>query len=680
MGRQHSDYPHFFAPAIDKGDYPRDYKFTLIETFDQYCYILELNKDAKEMALDTETTGLDHSQDKMIGFSFTFDGVEGFYVPIAHAGGNIDSIIKVLGRLSTFIRGKMVYYYNKRFDLRMMEKHGIDINEHNAFDVTCLVWLADTNIKMPSLKWAEKHFLGWDAPEFDEVFSAGAAQLTRPIDATQYACTDALGTFRLAKRLPSLIPECGFIARLDNKTLDVVKIIEETPLLIDREYLEKNLPLIDAKIRESLADLYRQAGRTFNPGSTAEVRQVLIENGCAPAEKTPKGMVSTRFEHIQRVKHPVADALIEWRHWDVLRRNFCQKLLDEANIKDGHININHLLFNVPTGRFSTGSSKRNPFFSRINIQAIIKSPPQFYKPNKLDNINEGIYGWGMEPCEEDDEGAVEGFKQEFNMRSAIVPPKDFLWVSIDYKAQELRLPANFSHEPVFLKAFLNNEDIHKVVAQETFKGVPYSNKIRKRAKIMNFGLMFLGNEWTIANQMNCPIEEAADYKDRYEKTHKTLYLWKKAVIKSARRNGYVKTYYGRPRRLRKWFASPNWRENAFGKRSAVNSVVQGTAADIMRIALIRIWDKLYKKQGIKLKTLPESYDNVDFLFHPLVHDEINFVVRISKLHEIVPKLIDLMTVQEKDWPVPMEVEVSLGDSWGNIIPFKLENGEFVPDA
>lgn len=178
---------------------------------------------------------------------------------------------------------------------------------------------------------------------------------------------------------------------------------------------------------------------------------------------------------------------------------------------------------------------------------------------------------------------------------------------------------------------------------------------------MNFNLMYLGTAYTIMQKLNCTLEEAEIYKAQYEKNHRVLYAWKRTVISEARRKGYVTTYYGRPRRLRDYLSSTDYRRVMFGKRSAVNSMVQGTGADVLKLALSRVNARMQKELS-----------NGSVIFYPTVHDELNFCVREECIQDLVPKIMDAMRVQESDWVVPLDVAVEIGRSWGSLFPFHLE--------
>lgn len=684
---RYGEYQHFFSAVPNKGDYPAKYNFVLLNELSALREVLNSHAAEPALCLDTETNSLNHQTGRMVGYSFSYDGITGYYVPTAHKVGTNCPLHEALMMIFHHIQGKTAYFWNKRFDLRFFSAESrrvfgqpLDITTFKHFDVQPLVWLSDTNIKSPTLKWAEKHFLGWDALTFEDLIDGGSIELMDPVDVVQYAVTDCLGPIHLLRRMATLIPDCRFAARMDNGSIDVIKSIEETPMLCDANYLEALEPSIDARIKQVESRIFEIVGRTFKVGSSDQVRQALIENGCAPSQKTPKGKVSTSSKYLQHIKHPLAQLVMEFRSLNTLKNSYVHKLAEESRKKGGYVNVNHLCCHVPTGRYATGSDRKNDFFSSVNIQSIIKPDEGYFRPTRLNSFQDGIAGWSFEHIKDPEfKGEkVEGLDPHNNVRMAFKPPEGFLWVSIDYVAQELRLPTNFSREPVFLNAFLTGKDVHNEVAAR-FLGEPVTKPKRRIAKACNFGLMFLGNHWTIMNAVGCSEQEAASYVSNYERAHKTLYQWKAAVIRKAKRTGSVSTYYGRPRRLRHWMTHKDYKKVMFGKRSAVNSVVQGTAADVLKVALIRIYNEIYLKQKIDLEAVCQGdYDSVDFLFHPIVHDEINYLVRISKAQEIILQLIELMTVQEKDWPVPMIVDVSLGDSWGNIFPFVCNEEDFYP--
>lgn len=657
-------YSHFFPKARPMGDYPSKYTFTLITDHSHLDQVIE-SCTSSVIAVDTETTSLNHTTATIVGISFCFDKHVGYYIPLNHDSGNIDDLSLVYSKLSSFFQERKILFYNKRFDLRILESVNLPIN-FKHFDVQILVWQMDSNIKFPSLKWAEEHFLGWTVDTFEDLTASHSVEMLHPVAVCQYAATDALGTYHLYTRLSPSMNEHTVSLMLDNAALDIVKILEETPLSLDYVYLESILPAIDSTISTMKLDIFKLAGKVFNPNSPDQIGQVLLENGCAPDQRTKTGKISTGSEIISKIDHPLPKLLCEYSSLNKIRSSYITKLINEGKERGGKLHISHKTTDVPTGRIAAGSDSKNDFFAKINIMSIPKPKTFFYKPVPSTSST-SIVGYDFIPVgEKAGEGLVEGFSPDINIRRAFTAPEGYMWVSIDWNAQELRLPANFSREPVLVTPFLNNEDVHTNVAKAVFGDV-ITKKQRSAAKVLSFGLLYGGNAYTIREKLNCSIEEARDFVNLYEKSHRVLYAWKAAVIKKAKLQGYINTYYKRPRRLRSYFVSSDFKMVKFGERSTISSVIQGTASDILKKSLITI----YREENSLFK-------DGTILFHPLVHDEINFLIRIDSVVPITMRIMKHMTVQEEGWAIPMTVEASFGKTWGDIYPFKLINSTFVP--
>lgn len=942
---------HFFSPAPDKGDYPGKYNFYLITDTKDLEVVFE--QQASVLALDTETTSLNHLEAQLVGYSFCSDGVNAYYVPVGHLVGNINDPQRAVSLLREFLKGKSVLFYNKRYDLRILEQQNIDTTTFKHLDVMGPVWLCDTNFPMPSLKFAEKHFLGWNPISFEDLTQGAALVAMNPAKVTQYAATDALGTYLLFDRTVMLLSESRYIIHLDNAATDVIKKIEETPIRLDIEYLERLLPQVDKDLERLRVEIFKLAGTVFNPDSSDQVGQVLVANGCAPNSYTATGKVATSAKVLKHVKHPLVQKLLEYRSKATVRGSYIIKLIEEARRKEGKIFVNHLTCRVPclgeetilycrkrgfiqiceakkgdeiwtmggwdrvdevkqttrsrvfnceltdgrilrgsyrhpvmtirgekglgylrkgdildpdgryrtrehlerykpvpigfvlqagklkekelvlaqprnvdleliylwgylaaagrlngkslavictqrtrfqlveavlkfhrapvfsvvrhkeeyqvefqssvlvafyqhckvmcdclpplvaesgpcavlwfvrglleyseamvegileedleihsskktmlrqiqvclaclefdtelirtgkgyklrfmtqsgkrylsryplrsgkicrqeepeciryfpmvkrvwsgtrkerlwdiamerepwflsggvythnTGRYSTGADAKNSFFSRVNIQSIPNAKSQDYvaRPSPTPGQDRGkwICGYIFEPvdlkhCPPGTE-YVEGKTDFDNVRKGIVSWDGYLWVSIDFKAQELRIPANFSGEPVFLKAFQQGLDLHTEVAKAVFGSG--SREFRRIAKNLNFGLMYLGSARTIQREIGCSYEQAQDYVRKYEAAHRTLYRWKKIVIAKAKRLGFVKTFYGRPSRVRAALSSSDSREVFYGQAKSVNSIVQGCLPGHVRVLTDHGYlpvEYLYLLEGHKYK-------------------------------------------------------------------------------
>jgi DNA polymerase-1 len=659
-------YAHFFPPVQKSIAYPSKYKFILVDTHEKLDMMINgPSARGQIFACDTETTSLDHTVAKIVGMSFCFDFSEAYYIPLRHDKGNIADTTGAEQKIKEMISGRNILYYNSRYDLRIIKAGGV-YAPHRSFDVQLPVWNSDTNVKQTNLKWGMSHFLGWDVTTFEKMFGKMSIAMFSPEYVLSYAATDALGTYHLFFRLKELLGDEFKICYLDNDVLPIVSMIEETPLYIDVRYLRKLLPHIDATLIRMKHTLFRlNGGEVFNPASWQQVGRVLLKNGCAPP-LNKKGVIPTDIKTLIKINHPLTQALCVHSSLNKVRSSYIAKLIKQGDTKQGKLFISHKVCGAVTGRLAAGADKDNPFFSEVNIMSIPKAAVGFYRPSKSDGPR-SLIGWDFEyvGSSQTELGLVEGFDPTLNVRSAFYAPVGYVWVSIDYATQEVRLPANFCREPVFVNAFLNREDIHREVAKAVFGSV--DKKKRSTAKAVTFAMLYGGTEYTIADRIGCPIEEAREYVQMYKAAHPILFRWFETTVRMAYRLGYVSTYYGRPRRLRHYLTSPDRGLRAFGERSAQNSPIQGTAADLLKIALIRIYN------GER-----NAIDNSDLILYPLVHDEINFLCRVDKVLEIIPRVMKVMTIQEKDWVIPMEVEASFGHTWGTIFPFSYKDGVFSP--
>lgn len=1009
ISNKEDTYQHFFPPARNKGDYPSQYKFSLVQTCEKLEQIFDFYKDQPVIATDTETTELNHESLELVGFSFCCEFSRAVYVPLNHAfdGQNIDDTRHAIEMYNKFIEGKSVLYYNRRFDNRVQRFHmSCDVELHKGYDIALLVWLMDTNVSMPSLKWAAEHFLGWKMQTFEELVGTRTIKFIHPKEATPYAASDALATFHLGKKLSPLAKPFSFIFNLDNAALDSIVLCEETPVLVDVEYLDSLIPIFDQRVKELSKEVYSLAGSLFNIDSPAQVAQVLAENGCAGVDTTADGgRISTSKKALARIKHPLVEKILEYRTVARNRGSYVVKIKEEALKKGGKVHVNHLVNRVPcltaesmlltkcgfkhicdikmgdfvwgrsgwdkvvgwkatrkstvwearvvggrvlrgsyhhpvmtqrgsvwlsalkkgdvlvesmpfvgrglndvsveyersvlidkkqrllqnprtittdlaqmmgfvagdgsvvsdgvklcfnvddldliehyccmferlhgvkrpkpsvgddhtvqykycytdlrdyyqhlkvkmdevpplimeagpvavlafiggyydadgclnsngsgqvyptitskcvnrikdmgdmlsllgyvvtygpksqnqgdmwylrvltescnlfmdevkfessrkrqrvscvgkrepvlitdaeptykevlyditlekdpwfsvagilthnTGRYATGTDSKNSFFSGINFQSTPKPRSTMYDAFRDPN---SPTGWTF--VESKETGVVEAYSPHLNIRRAFVAEPGFTWVSIDYSGQELRLPALFSREPLWVSAFCNGKDLHSEVAKSLY-GTSYTKDDRKKVKILNFSLLYEGTPYSVSRALDCSEEEAAQYIRDYKSLHKRLYRWKAFVVAKARKTGTAQTFYGRPRRVRHWMSSPIRKIRAFAERTAINSPVQGTGSDLLKMALVKIREQLYKKYSEHIR------------FQPAVHDETNFLVRNEYLTLIVPQMIEKMTVQERGWPFAMTVSLEMGTSWGTLFPYEWTGVEFVP--
>lgn len=385
---------------------------------------------------------------------------------------------------------------------------------------------------------------------------------------------------------------------------------------------------------------------------------------------------------------------------------------------------------VPSGRLAAGGDKKNQFFANANIQNITKphvtnhfcipeSLCEKYYPEVIDAINKSgsreeartplkfidynkliklytdngyenmidyesdtrwsyrIYGWvfsdkpWMIPNHEEE--MVEGFIQDLNIRSAFLPDDNYYWVSLDFNAEEIRIPALWSKEPAWLNAFIENKDVHKSTAVAIWGEENYSKDKRKLAKGANFGLLYGMTAKNFSARFNMTMDEAQEFVDAFKGGLPTLFNWISGVELLAEQQGYVQTMLGRPRRVRSWFNTGEWSWINFAKRTAVNTIIQGTGADILKLVMINLFKKFYNCKNPLTKLVR---------FKNTIHDEINYQIYKDKENNykafniILSNIIKIMRVQLPNWEFPMEVGLSIGNRWGQSVDFNFSKDTF----
>jgi DNA polymerase-1 len=513
MGKR--GYKHFVPKADKSHKFPNEYNFVLLDTIDKLKEVLE--EAGEYIAWDLETTGLSPREDKIVGVALGWDDETGYYVPIRHKVGNIEDPKKALDLIYEELKNaKKTFVYNMRFDYRFMEfanfgeydidkhiknnllgfmhHHGYDMSEVQWFDVAIPVWLADTNKKMPSLKWAARHFLGWDMQTFEETLGDNINfQYVEPELAVEYAGADALSTFVLAGATLKFYKESKMAGKIDNKVLYPMMKWEDHPLPIDYKYLERIL--LDAQeTKKGLErEIHSMVGYSFNVNSGQQLSEGLERLGLHTGEYTKAGYMRTAKDLIAKLDHPISDKLIEYSELSKMISSYISNMSEYAKKEDGKLRFAYKNTRVPTGRLACGGDKKNEYFAKLNLQSIPKASSEMWYVHEADEKHSDddedlIMGYRFSR-EEKSDVVAEGFDPYLNVRKAFLPENDdFYWVSIDFSSQELRIPANLSKEPVWLEAFNSEEgDPHKATAIKLFGEENYDRDKRKKAKGMNFG-------------------------------------------------------------------------------------------------------------------------------------------------------------------------------------------------
>ena len=563
-----------------------------------------------------------------------------------------------------------------------------DLSKIKYFDVLCSVWLADTNVPMPSLKKSEKHFLGWNPPTFADTMGEETNFGYIPAErGYRYASLDALGTYHLFFKTERYFEEAGAAGKLDNECLYPLMKLENTPIYIDHEYLDSMRDDVKKHLEELKQYLYQEAGMEYNISSGKELMSVLQQMGIDTGARTPTGQMKADIKTIENYcithgNNPYLKKLVEYKKLFKFDNSYLETLLkisSKDEVEKHPIRFNYFTCRVPTGRLASGTDGKNTFFSPVNFQSLPKPHSHNYHVHKATSEqianNEDLCGWIFNDDPECSLGLTEGQDPHLNVRKSIhAPTNDAVIVSVDMKAEELRLAANVYNEPTWIKAFNSGQDVHKATAIRIFGEENYCKEARKKAKTANFGILYGSSAYGFHNQFpDMSLEECEDFIAKFKAALPSIESSQYASVRFGKKNGYVKTYFGRPRRVKYYLDNPNRSMQGFGKRTCMNTQIQGAAADILKLMLLRLWNSVI---------LPYADKGVSWI--GTIHDEINLKVPRDLLKEVVPIILKCQTVKLPDWEVVIEPDLSIGQSFGELIPFNVvynEDGtakEFVP--
>lgn len=381
----HKGYVHYIPAVEEKDDWDKDLTFVLIRTLDE-LRVHDVEHDFT--AWDTETSGLDPDMDYLVGFSFSFDGETGYYVPVAHDDMALGTeAVEIFYSILKKTR-KTQFLFNCRFDQRFLEaalKHkGWTLDDMPYYDVQNAIWLADTNVVMPSLKASARHFLGWKPKTFDETLGdAVTFQHVPAEDAYFYACTDALMTYQLALVSNKFYRENLPASRFDNNMLYPLMRLENTPQRLDTEYLKSLVPQVEAIIERTREEVYRLAGTQFNLNAPQQFGKILVERfGVDTGARTATGAMKADLKTIDAwmVKHSsvigqdIKDfikAYKEYKKTVKFKSSYLDKYIKAASEQDIYpVRFSYKTNSVPTGRLSCGTSAKNKFFTNNNVQCL----------------------------------------------------------------------------------------------------------------------------------------------------------------------------------------------------------------------------------------------------------------------------------------------------------------------
>jgi DNA polymerase-1 len=589
-------------------------------------------REAGVFAIDTETDSLDPMQARLVGFSMSVAPGEACYVPLQHgAGGGLDldnagsqtqiPLKQALAALKPLFADESVLKVgqNLKYDMAVFEQHGLKLA---AIDDTMLMSYAlDAGLHGHGMDELSELHLGHKPIAFSEVAGSGKAQVTFdqvPIDkAVAYAAEDADVTLRLWHVLkPRLVGErrTTVYETLERPLVPVLAEMERAGIKVDRNVLARLSSDFAQKMAEYEDDIYRLAGHRFNIGSPKQLGEILFDKmGHDGGRKTKTGAWSTDSDALEALAaqgHELPQRVLDWRGLAKLKSTYTDLLPTFINPETGRVHTSYSLASTTTGRLSSSD------------------------PN-LQNI----------PVRTEDGRKI---------RTAFVADKGNKLISADYSQIELRLLAHIAGIDALKKAFAEGLDIHAMTASEMF-GVPVKGMdpaVRRRAKAINFGIIYGISAFGLANQLGIPRGEAGEYIERYFKRFPGIRAYMDATKEQAHRLGYVETIFGRRVHVPA-INSKNPAERAFMERAAINAPIQGSAADIIRRAMIRMPAAL-RRAKLSARMLLQ------------VHDELIFEVpekEAEKTCKLVAQVMSAAPEPALKLSVPLDVEARAAANW-----------------
>ncbi len=576
---------------------------------------------AEEFAFDTETDALDAMQANLVGLSFSTEPGNGCYIPVGHtypgAPAQLDmrETLDALRPLLESTQHRKLGQHGK-YDIHVLRRHGVSIDGY-ADDTMLESFIWNSSATRHDMDSLAKRYLGYDTIKFEAVAGKGAKQIrfseVAIDDATTYAAEDADITLRLHRVLSAKltgIPALQTVYRdIEIPLVPVLARMEANGILIDADELRRQSVDLSRRMLAAQQKATELAGRTFNLDSPKQLQALLFDELKLPAlVKTPTGQPSTNEEALEAIadKHELPRIILEYRGLAKLRSTYTDKLSEMVNPDTGRVHTSYHQAGAATGRLSSND------------------------PN-LQNI----------PIRTEDGRRI---------RKAFIAPPGRKLIACDYSQIELRIMAHLSEDPALLRAFASGADIHRATAAEVF-GKPLdevSGNERRAAKAINFGLMYGMSAFGLAKQLDIGRGEAQDYIALYFNRYPGVREFMERTRKEAHERGYVETVFGR----RLYLDNINARNQglrAGAERAAINAPMQGTAADIIKRAMIDIDGWLAGHAERALMVLQ-------------VHDELVFEVDA----DFVPTLLEQVTgrmAAAASLRVPLVVDSGIGDNW-----------------
>ena len=579
-----------------------------------------------EFAIDTETNSLDPHQASLVGISISSSIGSAFYIPLNHLKGKNFSEKKVLSILKPYLEDKSIKKIgqNIKFDYIIFYHRGIDINCME--DTMLMSYVLDAGKNRHNMDILSEIHLGHKTIKFKDLVGTGKKQINfSEVDldeAKNYASEDADITYRLYKIfLKSLKAEnlINIYEIFEKPLIKILAHMEINGIRLDKYFLKKLSSKFSNKIEEFENKIYKISNKKFNIGSTKQLGEIMYnELKISSLKKTKKGSFATSatvLEDLAFKGHELPKLVLDWRQTSKLKNTYSDSLPEHLNSKTNRIHTSFLLAATSTGRLAS---------SDPNLQNI---------PIKTEDGRD--------------------------IRKAFISEKNKKLISADYNQIEMRILADLADVKELKKAFLNNEDIHSLTASQVF-GVDIkkvNSEMRRKAKAINFGIIYGISQYGLAKQIGVSNIEAEEFLNSYFIKFPEIKEYMNSTINFCRKSGYVQNIFGRKTHI-VGINDKNFNVRNFQERAAINAPIQGSAAEIMRLAMIRLNNEinLVKKENLKILLQ--------------IHDELIFETKVNDLKQSSRLIRDIMiSVKNSElhsFSIPLLVDVNSGSNWGEL--------------
>ena len=599
----------------------RDTVYQGILTNKEFEALLDRLSRAEITAIDTETTSLNYMQAEIVGISVAIVSNEAYYIPLMHEYDGVPKQLDreyVLQKLKPWLEDKEAKKigHNLKYDSHIFANHGIELNGTD-FDSMLESYVLNSTATRHNLNAVAKRYLNLDTTSYEDVAGKGAKQIgfnqVNLEDAIHYAAEDADVSFQLHQTLHPKLMEINSLAKLytniEVPLLKVLQTIERNGVLIDESMLQKQSDQFAITLKELESKAHSLAGAEFNLNSPKQLQEILYDKLSLPIlKKTPKGQPSTAESVLQRLAEdfPIVQTILNYRTTAKLKTTYTDKLPLMINQDTGRVHTSYHQAVTATGRLSSS----DPNLQNIPIRT------------------------------------AEGRR----IRQAFIAPNGFQILAADYSQIELRIMAHNSQDPGLLDAFQAGLDIHQATAAEIFAVdlQSVSAEQRRSAKAINFGLIYGMSAFGLTRQLGITRGDAQEYIELYFARYPKVKEYMDAIRNQARESGFVETVFGRRLYLPD-IDSRNYQRRQYAERSAINAPMQGTAADIIKKAMIDLQQRLVA-ESINAKIIMQ------------VHDELVLEVEDSSVGAVSELVTEAMG-KAADLDVALKVDLGVGENW-----------------